>query len=221
MNNPAPPAAGDPPRLAVMLSGTGRTLLNLLAAIDRGELHARVALVIASRECLGAQRSRDAGLTTRVLPGDLSAETLNAELASRQIDLVALSGYLRMIRIPSAFEHSIVNIHPALLPSFGGPGMYGDRVHAAVLAAGCKVSGCTAHFVDAEYDRGPIIAQEAVPVLEGDDIHALGARVFAAECRLYPRALQLVLARRVRLDGRIVRILPESPDTPRHESHST
>lgn len=221
MNNPAPPAAGDPPRLAVMLSGTGRTLLNLLAAIDRGELHARIALVIASRECLGAQRSRDAGLTTRVLPGDISPEALTAELVAHQIDLVALSGYLRMIRIPSAFEHRIVNIHPALLPSFGGTGMYGDRVHAAVLAAGCKVSGCTVHFVDAEYDRGPIIAQEAVPVLEGDDIHALAARVFEAECRLYPRALQLVLARRVRLDGRIVRILPESPDTPRHESHST
>jgi phosphoribosylglycinamide formyltransferase-1 len=202
-------ASSHPPRLAVLLSGSGRTLLNLLEAIADKRLHAEIALVIASRECLGAQRARDRGLTCKVIPGDIPRDTLAAALAEHRIDYVACAGYLRFIHLPEAFRNRMVNIHPALLPSFGGKGMYGDKVHAAVLAHGCKVSGCTVHFVDDRYDTGPIIAQQAVPVLEGDDIHKLADRVFAAECELYPKALQLVLGGHVTVDGgngRVTRI---------------
>lgn len=176
-----------------MLSGSGRTLLNLLDAIRRGELIARIALVIASRQCLGAERARDAGLPTLVIPGEIPAERLGAILAEHRIDWVVLAGYLRLIRIPPAFAGRIVNIHPALLPDFGGKGMHGDHVHAAVLAAGRAESGCTVHLVDPVYDRGRILAQARVPVLPGDDVRSLADRVFAAECRLYPAALQQLL----------------------------
>ncbi|MFN7020644.1 MAG: phosphoribosylglycinamide formyltransferase [Phycisphaerales bacterium] len=182
-----------PARLAVLLSGSGRTLLNLLDAIGRGELLARIPLVIASRECLGAQRARDAGLTTLVIPGEIPAERLGAILAEHRIDWAVLAGYLRLVQIPPPFEGRIVNIHPALLPDFGGKGMHGDHVHAAVLAAGRAESGCTVHLVDPVYDHGRILAQARVPVLPGDDVRTLADRVFAAECRLYPAALQQLI----------------------------
>lgn len=205
MPNP-PPLPTPTPRLAVLISGSGRTLVNLLDAIERGQLRAEIGLVIASRECLGAERARERGLCTRVMPGDIAASALAAVLSEHRVDLVVLAGYLRFMHIPDAYRGRIVNIHPALLPAFGGRGMYGERVHAAVLAHGCKVTGCTVHFVDDRYDEGPIIAQEAVPVLEGDNAHTLADRVFAAECRLYPRALQLVLSGGVTVDGRRTRI---------------
>lgn len=181
------------PQLAVLLSGSGRTLLNLLDHIGRGRLAAEIALVIASRECLGAERARQRGLTTLVIPGDIAAERLASVLAEHRVDLVALAGYLRFVHVPADFRGRIVNIHPSLLPAFGGRGMYGDRVHAAVLAAGVPYSGCTVHHVEGGYDTGPIIAQQSVPVLPGDDVHTLAARVFEAECELYPRALQELL----------------------------
>lgn len=193
-------------RLAVMLSGSGRTLINLIGAVARKGLHAEIPLVIGSRECLGTERSRAVGIETLVIPGDVPAEQLEKLLTSRSIDVVALAGYLRLLKIPPGFQQRIVNIHPALLPAFGGRGMYGNNVHAAVLAAGCKVSGCTVHYVDDAYDRGPIIAQRAVPILIDDNVHALAARVFEAECALYPEALQLVLTGRVRVEGALTRI---------------
>ncbi len=189
-------ATRTPPRLAVLLSGSGRTLLNLLDHIGRGRLAAEIALVIASRECLGAERARQRGLTTLVIPGDIAAERLESVLAEHRVDLVALAGYLRFVHVPASFRGRIVNIHPSLLPAFGGRGMYGDRVHAAVLAAGVPYSGCTVHHVEGGYDTGPSIAQQSVPVLPGDDVHTLAARVFEAECELYPRALQELLTSR-------------------------
>ena len=101
-----------------------------------------------------------------------------------------------------------MNIHPALLPAFGGKGLYGDRVHQAVLAAGVKITGCTVHFADEQYDHGPIILQKAVPVMDDDTVDSLAARVFAAECTLYPQAIQLFAENRLRVEGRRVRILP-------------
>lgn len=184
-------------RLAVMLSGSGRTLLNLLDAIADGRLHATIPLVIASRECLGAERARSRGITTVVIPGTIGRERLTDLLTEHQIDLVALAGYLRLVEVPVSYRGRIVNIHPALLPDFGGKNMYGDRVHAAVLAAGVPTTGCTVHLVDDRYDTGPIIAQASVPVLPGDDAHTIAARVFDAECRLYPQALQQLIAGRV------------------------
>lgn len=183
-----------PARLAVLLSGSGRTLLNLLNHIRAGALPASIELVIASRECPGAQHARDAGIPTLVIPGVIPAERLGALLREHRIDWVVLAGYLKLIQIPPGYEGRIVNIHPALLPDFGGPGMYGDRVHQAVLRAGAPESGCTVHFVTDEYDRGPIILQRRCPVLPGDTPHDLAARVFALECEAYPEALRRLIA---------------------------
>jgi phosphoribosylglycinamide formyltransferase-1 len=178
------------PRLAVLLSGGGRTLVNLLEHIRSGSLKATIELVIASRECLGAQRSRDAGLNTLVIPGAIPTARLGSLLEERRIDWVILAGYLKLIQIPPAFSGRIVNIHPALLPNFGGPGMYGDRVHEAVIRAGSRTSGCTVHLVDEIYDHGRILLQRSCPVLPGDTPHTLADRVFSLECAAYPEALR-------------------------------
>jgi folate-dependent phosphoribosylglycinamide formyltransferase PurN len=136
---------------------------------------------------------------------------INAVLQRYPIDLVVLAGFLSLYAPPPALEGKVMNVHPALLPAFGGKGFYGDRVHRAVLEAGVKISGCTVHFADAHYDHGPIILQEAVPVLDDDTIDSLAARVFAAECSLYPQAIQLFAENRLRIEGRRVRCLSPAP----------
>jgi formyltetrahydrofolate-dependent phosphoribosylglycinamide formyltransferase len=187
-----------PPRLAVLLSGSGRTLLNLLDRIADGTLGATIPLVIASRECLGARRARERGVpAVAVIPGEIPAATLVRALHEHAIDWVVLAGYLKFVHIPSGYERRVVNIHPALLPGFGGPGMYGRHVHEAVLASGARESGCTVHFCDEQFDRGPIILQKRCPVLPGDTPDTLAARVFELECLAYPEALQLLFARGV------------------------
>lgn len=196
----------------MLLSGGGRTLLNLLHEIEAGRLDAEVAVVVASRECKGIERSRGAGLDVslvayRQMPDTATYSARIAEvLDAAEVDLVIQAGFLSLWHIPPPYEQKVMNIHPALLPSFGGKGMYGHHVHEAVLAAGCKVSGCTVHFVTNEYDRGPIIVQRAVPVEEGDDADTLAARVFAQECIAYPEAVRLFGRGRLAIDGRVVRI---------------
>jgi phosphoribosylglycinamide formyltransferase-1 len=185
------------PRLAVMLSGSGRTLDNLLLAIRAGRLDASIAVVIASRDCLGAEKARLAGIETLIIPGVIPAETLERTLIGRNVDWVVLAGYLKYLNVPRSFAGRIVNIHPALLPEFGGPGMYGDRVHAAVIKAGARKSGCTVHLVDDVFDHGQIILQRTCSVEPGDDAPTLAARVFAEECRAYPEALQQLFTRSV------------------------
>jgi phosphoribosylglycinamide formyltransferase-1 len=192
----------EPLRLVVLLSGGGRTLLNLLAAIDAGRLRAQVVLVISSRgNAAGVGRARAAGLPVEVLrPRDHAAAAAFAEAQTRRIlaarpDLVVMAGYLVHYPVPAELAGRILNIHPALLPRHGGRGMYGDRVHAAVLASGDAQSGCTVHVVDDEYDHGPILAQRRVHVLPGDDAAALAARVFEAECATYPEAIAAYGAR--------------------------
>ncbi len=185
----APPAA-----LAVLLSGSGRTLENLLAAIGRRTLAARVALVIASRECPGAEKARAAGIDTRILPGTIDPAVLGPLLEAARVRLVVLAGYLKLVRIPPGYAGRVVNIHPALLPAFGGPGMHGRHVHEAVLAAGARESGCTVHLCDDRYDTGPIVLQRRCPVLPGDTAETLAARVFEEECRAYPAAIAGLLA---------------------------
>lgn len=182
------------PRLAILLSGSGRTLVNLCDVIARGELRAEVALVIASKDCLGAQRARERGLPTIVEPGVIPLPRLETLLRDHRIDWVVLAGYLKRLPIPGSFKGRVVNIHPALLPDFGGPGMYGDRVHQAVLDSGAAHTGCTVHLCDDEYDRGPILLQRTCPVRPGDDVHTLAARVFEQEKRAYPEALRRLLA---------------------------
>ena len=201
--------------LAVLLSGSGRTLENLQQAIAAGRLSARVAVVVSSKsEAYGLVRARQYGLDAVAVPRkdypELQAfnDAMNAVLARYAIDLVVLAGFLSLYQPPPALLGRVINIHPALLPAFGGQGLYGDRVHRAVLESGVKLSGCTVHFADACYDHGPIILQAAVPVYDDDSVESLAARVFAAECELYPQAIQLVAEDRLRIAGRRVRILP-------------
>lgn len=184
-----------PARLAVFLSGSGRTLVNLQERIASGELPATIALVVASRECLGAQRARDLGLPVEVIGGDIGAGDLAALLGEHNIGWVVLAGYLRLLPVPQGWEGRVVNIHPALLPDFGGPGMYGDRVHRAVLGSGASESGCTVHLCDDRYDTGPIVLQRRCPVLPGDTPETLAARVFGLETQAYPEALRLLIER--------------------------
>jgi len=201
-------------RLGVLISGGGRTLLNLHRLIGAGELPAEVGMVIASRDCKGLERAQAAGLEAALVPYKQMPDTaaysarIAELLAEATVDLVIQAGFLSLWHIPDRYAGRVMNIHPALLPSFGGKGMYGRHVHETVLGAGCKVSGCTVHFVTNEYDRGPIIIQRAVPVLEGDDPHSLADRVFQQECIAYPEAIRLFAAGRLRIDGQVAHIRP-------------
>lgn len=195
------------PRLAVLISGGGRTMANLAERVASGALAAEIGVVIASRECPGADLALEHGLPTLKIPGEIPAPTLERVLRDHAVDWLVLAGYLRLLRLPGAYENRAVNIHPALLPSFGGPGMYGERVHRAVLEAGCKVSGCTVHFCDDAYDRGPIVAQRSCEVLDTDTPETLAARVFALETVLYPWALERLLTGRYSIEGRRVRMM--------------
>lgn len=194
-------------RLAVFASGSGS---NLQAILDRfngntgNELPVRVALVISDRSDAGAlERARAAGVEAMHIqisgrPADLSTREMLAALDSADIDLIALAGYLRLVppAILKRFPERIVNIHPAMLPYFGGKGMYGMNVHRAVLQSGFPFSGPTVHYVTENYDEGDVIAQWAVPVFPEDTAEALAARVLEAEHVLYPAAIELV-ARRI------------------------
>jgi phosphoribosylglycinamide formyltransferase-1 len=204
-------------RLAVLLSGTGRTLENLIGVIDRRELPATIVQVITSRrDARGNGIARQAGIPLVAIERRLFASVdafsraIYRVLEPWDVDLVVMAGFLCKISIHPDFEGRIMNIHPSLLPLFGGKGLYGDRVHQAVLDAGMKVTGCTVHFVDEHYDAGPIILQACVPVLENDIARSLAIRVFAEERRLYPEAIRLFAAGRLRISGRRVRILPQS-----------
>jgi formyltetrahydrofolate-dependent phosphoribosylglycinamide formyltransferase len=191
-----------PLRLAILLSGSGRTLENLLEWIAAGKLSATIETVISSRsDVRGVAIARRAGLSTHVLPSagkalaDWSREIFDACRAA-QPDLVVMAGFLQLVEIPADFTGRVINIHPALLPAFGGKGFHGMHVHRAVLDRGCTVSGCTVHLVDNEYDHGRILLQQTVPVLPDDTPDSLAARVFAAECQALPEAIMQLAARR-------------------------
>lgn len=178
-----------------MISGGGRTLLNLLDKIDRGQLPATVPLVIASRHCAGVDRAGARVPETVISPGRIPAADLQQMLRSRRIDWVVLAGYLQLVNIPTDYRGRVVNIHPALLPRHGGPGMHGLHVHEAVLAAGDTESGCTVHLADDTFDTGAIIVQKRCPVLPGDTPQTLAARVFGLEMEALPEAMNVLLAR--------------------------
>lgn len=185
----APKTTSQRPRLAVLLSGSGRTLQNLLDRIGEGRLQATVAGVASDRDdAFGLQRAMDHGIETRTLREPSAIWSWIHEL---DCDLVLLCGYIRLLPIVSDFEGRVLNIHPSLLPEFGGKGMYGEHVHAAVLAAGRKESGCTVHLCNNQYDDGRMLIQARVPVLPGDTAQKLAARVFAAECEAYPAAINM------------------------------
>jgi phosphoribosylglycinamide formyltransferase 1 len=208
-------AADRPLRVVVLLSGTGRTLENLLKKRAAGALAIDVIRVISSRDNVrGNDVARSADIPLSIVPRrrfetpEAFSDAMLVMIGQERPDLVVMAGFLSKIAIPDELVGRVMNIHPALLPMFGGLGHYGHRVHEQVLASGMKVSGCTAHFVDDEYDAGPIIAQACVPVLDDDDADSLAARVFASECELYPRAIRLFAEDRLRIEGRRVYVLP-------------
>ncbi|MCP4710059.1 MAG: phosphoribosylglycinamide formyltransferase [Planctomycetes bacterium] len=185
-------------RLGILLSGGGRTMVNLAEVIARGDLNAEIAAVVSSRSTVkGVERAQALGFEPHIIrvkdhPNMAEFSTrIEAVLEEARVDLVLLCGWLCMWQIAKQYENKVMNIHPALLPSFGGKGMWGHHVHEAVLARGCKVSGCTVHFVTNEYDAGPIIVQRVCAVEEGDDAETLAARVFEQECLAYPEAVRL------------------------------
>lgn len=200
-------------RVAVLLSGSGTSLENLCAEIDAGRVPARVVAVLASKAGAGGiARAERRGIPARTVPRkqhpdvDRFNDALHEALAPFAPDLLALLGFLSPFQLRGRYEGRALNVHPALVPAFSGRGFYGPRVHEAALAAGVRVSGATVHFVDEEYDHGPIILQRAVPVLQGDTAATLAARVQAAERRLVPEAVRLFAEGRLRIEGRRVRI---------------
>jgi len=206
-------------RLGVLLSGSGRTLQNFHDRITTGLLPARIQVVVASRaDAYGIERARRLGLTARVVERrSLSPEqfdaAVTAALDEAGVELICMAGFLSLWRVPPHYQGRVMNIHPALLPEFGGRGFYGRRVHEAVLAARCAESGCTVHFCDNLYDHGPIILQRRVPVLPGDTPDTLAARVFEEECAAYPEAINLFTEGRLRIEGQSVSVLPPAHAT--------
>jgi phosphoribosylglycinamide formyltransferase 1 len=201
--------------IAVLVSGSGTTLQSLIDRVAAGTLPVRIVQVISSKaSALGVERARKAGIPVEVVERK-AFPTLEAfsertfELCRRAgAKLICLGGYLQLLKIPADFRGKVLNIHPALLPSFGGKGMYGHHVHEAVIGYGAKESGCTVHLVDDQYDHGPIVAQRAVEVLPDDTPETLAARVFQQECELYPEVIRAFVEGRVTVEGREVRIRP-------------
>ena len=197
-----------PIRLGALISGGGTTLVNFVDRIATGRLNAEVAVVIASRsDCAGIARAEEAGLRCEVVPrssfasvAEYSARVFDV-LREAKVDLVTFAGFLSLLEIPADFHFRVMNIHPALIPAFCGLGMYGHKVHEEAIARGVKVSGCTVHFADNQYDHGPIIWQQTVPVDAGDTADELAARVFQAECEAYPAAIRLFATGRLTVDG--------------------
>lgn len=206
----------NPLPIAVLISGGGTTLRNLIERIAAKSLNADIRVVIASSPAArGLRFAEQAGIPAAVVERNQYADVTafsNAIFAGcrhASVDLVVCGGFLKLLEIPPDFEHRVVNIHPSLIPAFCGRGFYGQRVHQSVLDVGAKVSGCTVHFVDNQYDHGPIILQRTVPVLDDDTADTLAARVFDAECDAYPEALNLYAAGRLAIVGRRVRIATE------------
>jgi formyltetrahydrofolate-dependent phosphoribosylglycinamide formyltransferase len=201
------------PSIAVLISGSGRSLENLVMCQRRGQLAGEISLVIASsRRCAGVARAQHLGLEVAILgrrpfsdDAEYSAAVVNI-LETHKIDLAVLAGFLKKFIPPSAWKGRVINIHPSLLPAFGGQGFFGHHVHEAVYERGCRVSGCTVHFVDEQYDAGPIILQEPVMLESEDTPERIAQKVFALECQVLPRAVNLVLSQTWKIQDKRVLI---------------
>ena len=199
--------------LAVLISGTGRTLNNLLERIEAGTLGADIRLVIASTpQAKGLQFAEQANIPIQIVErkDHDSRETFSQAIFHHcdvaDVDYVILAGYIKLLAIPQAYKNRVLNIHPSLIPAFSGKGYFGDYVHQAVLQYGAKVTGCTVHFVDNEYDHGPVILQKVIEVHETDTVSSLNDRVFEIERVAYPEAIQLLAEGKIRVEGRIVHV---------------
>lgn len=206
---PFPPITDRPIRLGVLISGGGTTLLNFLDQIRSGQLSAEVPLVIASQNnCKGVERARNSGLKCVVIrPRDFSSvgdfsSAVFGELRKARIDLVTMAGFLSLLHVPDDFNLRVINIHPSLIPAFCGHGFYGHHVHEAAVQRGVKVSGCTVHFADNEYDHGPIILQNIVNVPDRCTADELAALVFEQEKLAFPEAIRQLASGRLMIENR-------------------
>ena len=202
----------SPLRLAVLISGKGRTLANLIQYIAAKQLDAGIELVISSdAQAPGLEIARKAGIATIVVSDEFSpaefSEAVFGRCRQAGVHLVAMAGFVKHVLIPADFRNRVVNIHPALMPAFCGRGYYGERVHEAVLESGARISGCTVHLVDDQYDHGPIVLQRRIAVLDDDTPAKLAGRVFEAECEAYPEALRLIGLGKVRVENGLVQIV--------------
>lgn len=204
-----PSITNRPVRLGVLISGGGTTLLNLLDCVKAGTLNAEVNVVITNQpDCRGRSRAEKAGLLTCVHKrSDFAglaeySDKVFQLLNENQVDLVIMAGFLSMLKIPDDYLHRVLNIHPSLIPSFCGKGMYGHHVHEAVKARGAKVSGCTVHFANNQYDEGPIILQLPVSLPDGCSAEEIASLVFQQEQLAYPEAIRRVISGRLEVTGR-------------------
>ncbi|MCH2212460.1 MAG: phosphoribosylglycinamide formyltransferase [Fuerstiella sp.] len=212
-----PEITDRPVRLGTLISGGGRTMLNLADRIQDGSLSAEIPVVLASRsDCIGIDRARTAGLVCQTLQRSRfdSVESFSDAVFDRMreqsVDLVVMAGFLCLLKIPDDFALRVLNIHPSLIPAFSGQGFYGNRVHQAAIKRGVQVSGCTVHFVDNEYDHGPIIVQRSVTIPDHATPEQLAALVFEQEQIAYPEAIRQVTSGRLCVDGQRTVMLPDS-----------
>ena len=204
-------------KLAVLASGRGTDLQSIIDASEKNEIDAKVVVVISDRENVFAlERAKKHGIDACfVNPENKNREEHEKEVSEiidkYNVDLIVLAGYLRMLTpyFISKYRNKIINIHPALLPFFGGKGMYGEKVHKAVLDSGMKITGCSVHFVDESIDEGAIIIQKAVEVKDDDTVEILASRVLEEEHKILPEAIQLFAEKRLKIDGKKVRVLPK------------
>lgn len=205
-------------KLAVLLSGGGTTLQNILECSSTGALPADVAVVVSSRkDAYGLVRAAEAGVPAVIVSSSSQKYAKDSQahsaavtevLESHDVDLIVLAGYMCLYLYPDRYDGRIVNVHPALIPAFCGEGLYGRLAHEAVIESGVRVSGCTVHFVDRRYDHGPIILQRVVPVLSDDTAGSLAERVMAEERIAYPEAIRLFAEGRLVIEDDRCRILP-------------
>jgi phosphoribosylglycinamide formyltransferase 1 len=212
------PMPDDKLKIAVLISGSGRTLKNFIELAAEDQLPVEIRLVVSSSAKAGGLKiAEEAGIATRVVrrqnfavgaAGDTAfGNAVFVACREAGVDYVVMAGFLKFAPVPEDFAGRVVNIHPALIPAFSGAGMYGDHVHEAVLDAGVRVTGCTVHFVDNMYDHGPIIWQQPVPVFEDDTADTLGKRVFEVEKEAYPHVLKQLAAGRIKLEGNRVKLV--------------
>lgn len=210
---PAAPL-GRPVRLACLLSGGGTTMQNIADRIASGGLQAQVVLAVASNDkAFGIERAKKMGVPCPVVrrkdfaSTEAFSDAIFQAIEASGADLVCMCGFLSLLRIPDAWLGRVMNIHPGLLPAFGGHGMHGHHVHEAVISHGAKLSGCTVHFADNTYDTGPILVQRSCAVLPDDTGATLAARVFKEECEAYPAAIWAWAQGRIKMDGKVAKVM--------------